>query len=124
MRDLHEQVKIKLQDSSLKYKQQANLKRREVQFNVGDEVLVHLRKECFPKGKYNKLKYKKIRPCKVLRKFLANAYKIQLPPGICISPIFNVADMFPYRADLEEKEEDGTMPPTWNTQDGGEAWKR
>lgn len=24
----------------------------------------------------------------------------------------------------EEKEEDGTMQPTWNTQDGGEAWKR
>ncbi len=27
-------------------------------------------------------------------------------------------------ADPEEKEEDGTMRPTRNTQDGGEAWKR
>jgi len=97
MRDLHEQVKIKLQDSSLKYKQQADLKRREVQFNVGDEVLMHLHKEHFPKGMYNKLKYKKIGPCKVLRKFLANAYEIQLPPGIGISPILNVADLFPTR---------------------------
>jgi len=30
MRDLHEQVKIKLQDSSQKYKQQVDLRRREM----------------------------------------------------------------------------------------------
>jgi len=100
MRDLHEQVKIKLQDSSLKYRQQVDLKRREVQFNVGDEVLAHLRKERFPRGTYKKLKYKKIGPCNVLRIFLANAYEIQLPPRIGISPIFNVADLFPYTVDL------------------------
>lgn len=122
MRDLHEQVKIKLQDRSQKYKQQAYLKRRELQFNVGDEVLAHLRKECFPRGAYNKLKYKKISPCKVLQKFSTNAYEIQLPPGVGISPIFNVENLFPYTANPEE--EDGTTRPTRNTQDGGETWMR
>jgi len=73
---------------------------------------------------YNKLKYKNIGPCKVLQKFLANTYEIQLPRGIGISPIFNLGDLFPYMTEPEEKEEDGTMQPTWNTQDGGEAWKR
>jgi hypothetical protein len=41
---------------------------------------------------------KKIGPCKVLRKFGNNAYEIELPNEIGISPIFNVSDFHPYRA--------------------------
>lgn len=64
--DLHEQVKAKLQKNSQRYKQKADLKRQEVQFNVGDLVLAHPRKERFPKGEYNKLKLKNIGPCRIL----------------------------------------------------------
>jgi hypothetical protein len=66
-------------------------------------ILAHLRKERFLRGTYNKLKMKKIRPCKVLNKFGANAYEIELPDGIGISPIFNVSDLYPYKAESRSR---------------------
>jgi hypothetical protein len=71
-------------------------------------ILAHLRKEIFPKGTYNKLKMKKIRPCKVLKKFGANAYDIELPDGIGIYLIFNVSDLYPYK---DEEAEEGSEQP-------------
>ena len=46
---IHEQVKPQLQGSDIKYKDREDLSRREVNFEVGDLVLAHLRKERFPK---------------------------------------------------------------------------
>jgi hypothetical protein len=51
----------------------------------------------FPRGTYNKLKMKKIRPCRVLKKIGENSYEIELPDGIEISPIFNISDLYPYK---------------------------
>jgi hypothetical protein len=65
-----------------------------------------LRKERFPRGTYNKLKMKNIGPCKVIRKFGANTYEIELPDGVRISPIFNVVDLYPYRDEEVGAEEE------------------
>jgi hypothetical protein len=99
MKDLHSQVKERLQNSSQEYKRRADQHRRQLQFEVGDLVLAHLRKERFPRGTYNKLKMKKIRPCRVLKKCGANSYEIELPNGIGISLIFNILDLYPYKAE-------------------------
>ena len=48
-------------------------------------------------GTYNKLKMKKFGPCKILKKHDSrNAYEVELPDGIHISPIFNIEDLIEY----------------------------
>jgi hypothetical protein len=99
MKEIHNQVKERLQNSSQEYKRRADQHRRQLQFEVGDLILAHLRKERFSRGTYNKMKMKKIKPCKVLKKFGMNAYEIELPDGIKISLIFNISDLYPYKAE-------------------------
>jgi hypothetical protein len=49
---------------------------------------------------------KNIGPCKIVRKFDANTYEIELPYDVGISPIFNVSNMYPYKKDDTEGPED------------------
>jgi hypothetical protein len=99
LKEIHIQVREPLQNLSQEYKCRADQHRRELQFEVGDLILSHLRKERFPRGIYNKLKMKKIGPCKIVKKFGANAYEIELPDGIEISPILNISYLYPYRVE-------------------------
>ena len=63
---------------------------------------------------YNKIKMKKIGLCKVIRKFGTNTYEIELPDGVGISLIFNIADLYPYRA--KEGAEDKQEKIQWTKQ--------
>ena len=73
--------------------EQTNRLRKYVEFEVGDMVWVHLRKDRFPLGKFGKLKPRVEGPFKIIKKIGENAYKLQLPDKYEISPMFNVKDL-------------------------------
>jgi hypothetical protein len=61
------------------------------------------------------MKLKKIGPCKILRKFSANACEIELPGDLGISPIFNVSDLYPYM-EYDTKESKDQKEIQWEKQ--------
>ena len=63
---LFKQVQEKLQNNNLKYKEREIIKRRQSVFEEEDLLLVYVHKDRNPMGEYNKLKARKIGPCKIL----------------------------------------------------------
>ncbi|PKU83804.1 hypothetical protein MA16_Dca010897 [Dendrobium catenatum] len=80
------------------YKAAVDIHRRPCSFQVGDLVMVHLRRERFLPGAYSKLAKRKIGPVPIIAKFNDNAYSVELPPGCNTSSTFNVTDIWPYNS--------------------------
>ena len=81
---------------SERYVKYANKNRREVVFEVRDQVWVHFRKERFPNERKSKLMLHIDGPFVVIRKISNNAYKMDLQGKYEISNSFNVTDLIPF----------------------------
>ena len=99
IKKLHKEVRLKIEKNNAKYVEQAYRCRKYVEFEVGELVWVHLRKDRFPPGKFGRLKPRVDGPFKIIEKIGENAYKLQLPDEYEISPIFNVKDLRAYHGE-------------------------
>jgi RNase H-like domain found in reverse transcriptase/Reverse transcriptase (RNA-dependent DNA polymerase)/Integrase zinc binding domain/Integrase core domain len=96
VKSIHEKARAQIEKKNEHYANQKNKGRRVMQFEPGDWVWVHLRKERFPSKRKSKLDARGDGPFQVLEKINDNAYKIDLPGEYEVSATFNVSDLSPF----------------------------
>ncbi|KAG7583645.1 Integrase catalytic core [Arabidopsis suecica] len=99
VQQIHEQARKNIEEKTKQYTKHANKSRKELIFNEGDLVWIHLRKERFPKERKSKLMPRIDGPFKVLKRINNNAYSLDLQGKYNVSNSFNVADLIPFIAD-------------------------
>ena len=94
VKKLHESVQKHIEMKNEQYATKANKGRRQVLFEPGDWVWVHMRKERFPTHRQSELHPRGDGPFQVLEIINDNAYKLDLPGKYNISATFNISDLF------------------------------
>ncbi|RVW63788.1 Transposon Tf2-2 polyprotein [Vitis vinifera] len=110
--ELLRQLKINLETSINRMKQIVDQKRRDVFFEVGDLVFHKLhpyRQQTAFKRAHQKLASRFYGPYPVIQKIGAVAYKLQLPEGARIHPIFHVSLLKNFVGELAEPSQE--LPP-------------
>ncbi|KAJ7974913.1 Ty3/gypsy retrotransposon protein [Quillaja saponaria] len=105
-----------LEKASKRMKKLANKGRRQLEFQVGDLVLVKLTKEQLKglRGQDHKLIRKYEGPLPIVSKVGKVAYKIDLPPWMKIHPVIHVSNLKPYHPDPEDPARNQSTRPAVN----------
>src|SRR4051812_15487905 len=96
VKKIHEKTREAIEKKGKNIAVARNQARKEVLFNPGDMVWVHLRKDRFPLLRQSKLKPRGDGPYKVLANINDNAYSIPIAEFGGASNSFNVSDISPY----------------------------
>ncbi|KAJ7961417.1 Retrotransposon protein, putative, Ty3-gypsy subclass [Quillaja saponaria] len=105
-----------LEKASKRMKKWADKGRRQLEFQVGDLVLVKLTKEKLKglRGQDHKLILKYEGPLPIVSKVGKVAYKIDLPPWMKIHPVIHVSNLKPYHPDPEDPARNQSTRPAVN----------
>nr|GEU83852.1 RNA-directed DNA polymerase [Tanacetum cinerariifolium] len=103
IKELHRSVQEQIIRHNKQYKKHADKRRKQVLYQEGDLVWIHLRKEHFLAGRFGKLKSRGDGPFRVFKKINDNTYKIDLPGHCNVSTTFNVVDLSPNKGDSDDE---------------------
>ncbi|KAM1160926.1 hypothetical protein TB2_000069 [Malus domestica] len=100
----HELARAYLEKALKKMKKWADRKRRNVEFQTGDQVFVKLNasQHKSTRGLHKSLLRKYEGPFPIIKKVGKAAYVVELPPRLKFHPVFHVSNLKPYHADDEE----------------------
>jgi hypothetical protein len=96
VKQIHEKARFNIERRTEQYTTQANKGRRQLVFEPGDWVWLHMRKERFPAKRHSKLLPRGDGPFQILERINDNAYKLDLPGEYNVSATFNVTDLSPF----------------------------
>ena len=109
VKKMHERIKTQIQLQTEKYVKHSNKGKREIVFDKGDWVWLHLRKDRFPTKRKSKLSPRGDGPFQVLKRINNNAYILDLPKEYGVHHTFNIIDLISFAGSNEEEEEEDVL---------------
>jgi hypothetical protein len=101
MADTLQHARAKLEEARVRMVAQANSRRRDMSFRVGDKVRLSTANLSLPSSMSRKLTTRFVGPFVVERVVNPVAYKLTLPESLKIHPVFHVSLLQPWRVDKE-----------------------
>ena len=111
VQQVHQAVQEQLEKSQAQYKARHDKHRVDHQFQVGDQVWLHISKERM-KGEGKKLKPIRYGPFTILEKIGTNAFRLELPPYMQIYSVVNVENLKLYEPPMIMDERENVSFPS------------